>query len=297
MILSGSESQVFAHTLSRRLDEPVLPVSYRRFPDGELIVEVQSDGPLPTGVTLGPETFELDDRAVVVASTLSARSHLEVVQLQDLAMEAGAESIITVIPYLGYARQDVAHEPGQPVSARAVAKALGATTDRVVTVNPHGRSVLDHFQASAEAVSAVGALAGGLALESDTPLIVAPDEGARPLATQLVDAIGRGTVDHFEKERVGDAAVEISTRDTDVSGREVVLIDDTIATGGTIATATKALFDGGADSVSVACVHPLLVGDAYTRLKRAGVEQIVGTDTIERTVSSVSAAPAVSDVL
>lgn len=297
MILSGSESQVFAHALSRRLDEPVLPVSYREFPDGELIVEVQSDGPLPAGVTLGPETFELDDRAVIVVSTLTARSHLEVVQLQDLAIEAGAESIITVIPYLGYARQDVAHEPGQPVSARAVAKALGASTDRVVTVNPHERSVLEHFQASAEAVSAVDALAGGLALESDTPLIVAPDQGARPLANQLADAIGRGTVDHFEKERVDDAAVEISTTDTDVSGREVVLIDDTIATGGTIATATKALFDGGAETVSVACVHPLLVGDAYTRLKRAGVEQIVGTDTIERTVSKVSAAPAVSDVL
>ncbi len=297
MILSGSESQVLAQALSRRLDEPVLPVSYRRFPDGELIVEVQSEGSLPAGVHLGEETFELDDRAVIVASTLTAQSHLEVVQLQDLAVEGGAESIITVIPYLGYARQDVAHEPGQPVSARAVATVLGATTDRVVTVNPHERSVLEHFQAPAEAVSAVDALAGGLTLESDSPLIVAPDEGARPLATQLADAIGRGSVDHFEKERVGDAAVEISTTDTDVSGREVVLIDDTIATGGTIATATSALFDGGAETVSVACVHPLLVGGAYTRLKQAGVKQVVGTDTIERTVSRVSAAPAVSDVL
>lgn len=297
MILSGSESQVLAHALASALDEPVLPLTYRQFADGELIVEVPRDVSLPPGATIDDGTFSLDDRAVIVASTHTMRAHLEVIQLQDLAIEAGARSVVSVIPYLGYARQDVAHDPGQPVSARAVAKAIGASTDRVVTVNPHEEAVLEYFPTPAESVSAVASLASGLSINSDDPIIVAPDEGARPLGTQLREALGFGTVDHLEKERLGDETVEMREPETDVSGQEVVLIDDTIATGGTIATAATLLSESDARSVRVACVHPLLVEGAYSRIERAGVAEIVGTDTIERPVSSVSAAPAIVSVL
>lgn len=297
MILSGSESQVLAHALSSELDEPVLPLSYRRFADGELIVEVPRDQALPSDVILNEDSFSIDSRAVIVASTVSPQAHIELLQLQDLALEGGADTIVTVIPYLGYARQDVAHDPGQPVSARGLANALGASTDRVVTVNPHEESVLDYFPSPAESVSAVKSLAAGLHIESERPVIIAPDEGARALAQELREGIGRGTVDHFEKERQGDESVEMRTADTDVAGQEVILIDDTIATGGTIATAGELLANNGAETVRVACVHPLLVGAARTRIRQAGVNQIVGTDTIERTVSTVSAASVIAEVL
>lgn len=297
MILSGSTSQALALTLGEILDEPVVPLDYDRFPDGELLVQVDRGAPLPDGVRLERDHFAIDDRVIVVASTPTPAAHIELLQLQDLAAEGGATSITTVIPYLGYARQEVAHDPGQPASARSIYRAIGTGTDRVITVDPHEAIVCDYFDVPCTSVSAVGTLAGALSISSDQPLFLAPDEGARPLAANLRDAYGRGEVDHFVKHRTSGETVEISPSEVDVSDCEVVIVDDIIATGSTIATATSLLVEGNVRTVRVACVHALLVGGAYTRLRRAGVEDLVATDTIERAVSSVSAAPAVAEEL
>lgn len=297
MILSGSGNQHLAHALASTLDEAVVPVRARRFPDGELIVEVDTETELPAMVTLGDDAFAIDDRAVVIASTVDDRALIEVLQLQDLAREGGAKEVVTVVPYFGYGRQDVAHDPGQPASARAMARALSAGTDRLVTVNLHEPAVLDYCTVEAQNVSAVNALAGGIDLDTDDVLFVAPDAGARDLAAQLRDVAGRGRFDHLEKHRIDDTTVEITMSETSVEGQTVVLIDDEIATGGTMTTATRMLLDAGATAVHAACVHPVLVGNAYTRLRRAGLAGLVATDTIERPVSTVSAAGAIAEVL
>jgi ribose-phosphate pyrophosphokinase len=277
MILSASGSQAFAAALARALGEELGAVGYRRFPDGELLVEGPAD---------------IEGRAVVVGATLSAAAHVELLQLQDAAREAGADEVVTVLPYMGYARQDEAFTPGQPVSARAVARALSPGTDRVLTVNPHEPAVCEFFDVPARAVDAAGCLADPLAALSD-PVFLAPDEGARALARTVRDAHGAGDTDHFEKHRDRDTGdVSVTPRDVDVAGRDVVVVDDIVATGSTMAQAIDAL-DGPA-RVVVACVHPLLVEDARTTLERAGVDRIVGTDTVERAVSRVSAAPAVA---
>lgn len=296
MLLGTSTNQHLAHALAAALEEPVVPLAYRRFADGELIVEVDDDAALPRGVVCD-DTFSLDGRAVVVGSTVSDAAHLELLQLQDLAHEGGATEVITVVPYLGYARQDVAHHPGQPVSARAMLRSLTASTDRLVTVEPHEEAILEYATAPTDAVSAVHALADGLGPIGDDPLIVAPDAGARDLAETLCASVGRGTVDHLEKERIDDTTVEITVSETDASGRAVVLVDDEISTGGTMVTAADELYGLGAASVVAACVHPVLVGGAYTRLRRAGIERVVGTDTIEGQVSRVSVAEQVAAVL
>lgn len=297
MILPASASQVIATALGRAVDEPVVPVRYRTFPDGELLAEVDVTADLPEDVGVEGGRLTIDGRAVVVASTASAEAHLEVLQLQDIATAAGADPVVTVLPYLGYARQEVAHEPGQPASARAVARALSANTDRVVTVDPHEALVADYFDAPCEVVSAVPALAGALTVDGDRPLVLAPDEGARKLAVALRDALGTGDVDHFVKRRRGPKTVDISPSEADVADREVILVDDIVATGSTIAEAAALLLSGGATTVRVACVHALLVGDAYTRLHRAGIEEVVATDTIEGPVSRASAAEAIATAL
>jgi ribose-phosphate pyrophosphokinase len=91
--------------------------------------------------------------------------------------------------------------------------------------------------------------------------------------------------------------VEIAPSDTDVSGRDVVVVDDIIATGSTMSEAVSILDEREARSVYVTCVHPLLAGNARLKLARAGVETVYGTDTIERPESQVSAAPAIADAL
>jgi ribose-phosphate pyrophosphokinase len=178
-----------------------------------------------------------------------------------------------------------------------MAKAISAGTGRVVTVDPHEEAVLDYFGVEATAVEAAGRLAEPLPADLTEPVFLSPDEGAVGLAETVSGAYGRGATDFFEKTRLSGAEVEIEPHDVAVDGRDAVLVDDIIATGSTMAEAVSVLDDQGADRVFVTTVHPLLASNAVTKLARAGVEAVYGTDTIERSVSAVSAAPAVADAL
>jgi ribose-phosphate pyrophosphokinase len=283
MIIPGSATQAFAAALADATGESLGRAEYERFPDGEVMASVPG---------------EVSGRAVVVASTVSTDAHVELLQLQDAAREAGADEVVTVLPYMGYARQDEAFRRGQPVSSRAVARALSTGTDRVLTVNPHEEAICEFFDVPAEPVDAAGRLADPLPDDLTDPLFLSPDEGAVDIAAAVRDAYGAGETDYFEKDRDYDTGgVEITPSDADVGNRDVVLADDIIATGSTMSEAVAVLNDRGAGRVFVSCVHPMLASNALTKLESAGVERVYGTDTIERAVSAVSAAPAVADEL
>ncbi len=279
MIVSGSSSQSLSAALAAATDADLAPVSFERFPDGELMAQVP---------------YFDSDEAIIVAATDSSDAHVELLQLQDAVREAGADHVTTVIPYMGYARQDTSFEPGQPVSARAMARALSSGTDRVLTVNPHEPAITEFFGVPAETVDAAAQLADPLPEDLTEPVFLSPDEGAVDIAETVQDAYGRGRVDYFEKTRLSGSEVEIEPRDADVDGRDVVLTDDIVATGSTMAESVAALDDMGAARVYVTCVHPMLAADATTKLARAGVEAVYGTDTLERAASTVSAAPAIA---
>jgi ribose-phosphate pyrophosphokinase len=274
MIVSGSVSQTLAAELAAVTGERLTTATYDRFPDGELLAAVPA--------------FDAD-RAVVVAATPTSDAHIELLQLQDAVREAGASEVVTVIPYLGYARQDAAFE--------AVARAIGTGADRVLVVCPHEASVLDHFGVPTTAVDAAGRLADPLPDDLETPLFLAPDAGARALAETVRDAYGRGAVDHFAKTRHSGRDVTVEPSDATVADRDVVLVDDIIATGSTMSAAVAGLEDDGAARIFACCVHPLLAENARTKLAAAGVTAVYGTDTLERAVSATSVAPAIAAVL
>jgi len=282
MIVSGSESQVLATRLAEETGRSLARVGYDRFPDGELRVSIPD--------------ITVED-AVVVASTTTSDAHVQLLQIQDALAEAGVRRITTVVPYLEYARQDAAFEPGEPVSIRAVARALSSGTDRLLTVNPHEDGVVDHFDVPAETVDAAGLLADPLPGDLREPLFLAPDRDATDLAETVRDAYGRGGLEAFEKLRHSSTEVDIRPRDIDVTGRDVVITDDIIATGSTMSGAIEALGERDAERVFVTCVHPVLARNAVLKLADAGVEAVYATDTIESALSKVSVAPAVADAL
>ena len=285
MIVSGSASQALAAALARELEEPLAAVEYDRFPDGELLAAA-------------PGVADADpDRAVIVASTVSSDAHLEVLQLQDAVREAGVDEVVTVLPYMGYGRQDQAFEPGHPISARAMARAISTGADQVLTVDPHEEAVCEFFEPTATAVDAAGRLAEPLPDDLVDPVFLSPDAGAIDLAETVQAAYGTGETDYFEKVRHSGTEVEITPSDVDVADRDVVVVDDIIATGSTMSEAVGVLRQRSVGRVFITCVHPLLARNAVTKLSRAGVEAIYGTDTIERGVSTVSVAPALATYL
>ena len=283
MIVPGSSSQLLAAALAEETGRPLATPTYDRFPDGE-------------GLAAVPDFA--GDEATVVAATDGDEPWVELLQLQDAVREAGAERVTTVIPYMGYARQDQSFGDGEPVSARAMARAVSTGTDRVVLVNPHEAGVAEFYDVPVDTVDAAGVLAAPLPADLAEPLFLAPDEGAVGIAETVRDAYGAGETDYFEKHRDRETgAVAVSPSDAAVAGRDVVVVDDIVATGSTMSESVAVLNERGAARVLAACVHPMLAANAVTKLRGAGVDRIVGTDTLERGCSVVSVAPVLADAL
>lgn len=280
MITCTSTAQVVAMEVSQEIDEPLVDLA----PDGS--VEATNK-----------DKVSADERVVIVASTTTSKAHLELLELQDRASKRDPSEIVTIIPYMGYARQDKLFREGEPISARAVARAISTSTDRVYSVNPHNVSILDYFDVPAEPIDAAPQLAKALPDDLADPIFLGPDEDAEWLARSVRDSYGTGHVDNFDKVRHSPTEVEMRADDKDFSGSDVVLVDDMIATGGTMSEAVDILAGQDLERVFVTCVHPLLVGNALSKLHRAGITSIYATDTLDRTVSNVSVAEPIAEKL
>jgi len=277
-VICTEKSQILATRLARAQKTTVVDVKYSRFPDGELY--------LVTG--------ELDDETVMVSSVVDNDSLVQLLLLIDACENS---DIRLVIPYMGYARQDRQDRKGEPLSARAVARAISRGVSECITVNIHEPDVLRFFNAPARNISLardIGAYIKTLNLTN--PLILAPDDGALAFAGQVASA-GGWEYDHLEKTRLNGEQVTMAPKALSAASRPVVIVDDIISTGGTIATAAGMLSTQGATDVYAACVHGVLTGGAYVRLVEAGVRDVICSDTIERGCSRVSAADQIAHAL
>jgi len=277
-VICTEQSQVLATQVARVLKTTVVNVKYSRFPDGEQY--------LLAG--------EIDDEMVIVGSVVDNDSLVQLMLLVDACDRATNR---LVLPYMAYARQDKRFKKGEPVSSRVVARALSQGVSEVITVNIHEKEVLKSFSVPARNLSLAKDIGSYIrTLHLDNPLILAPDEGAMAFAEQVASADG-WEYDHLEKTRLSGVDVKMAPRQLSAQSRSVVIVDDIISTGGTIATAAGMLYQQGAKDVFAACVHGVFTGGAYVRLMATGIRDVICSDTIERSCSRISAAGQIADAL
>jgi len=286
MLLGFPEYAAQATALAVAAGMPCRIIDVHRFPDGESRLTLPPA--LPAAVTLCRSLDHPNDKLV------------ELVLAAATARELGAARVTLVAPYLCYMRQDMAFAPGEAVSQRVVGRLLAEHFDRIVTVDPHLHRVSDLGAAvpcrSPVALSAASVIARFLASRLDAPLLLGPDSESRPWVEAIAVAAGFEAA-VAEKMRTGDRQVTIDLPGVDLSGREVVLVDDVASTGCTLARAAEQCLERGAARVHVVVTHGLFVGDAVERLKGAGVDGIWSTDSVTHGTNAIPLAGVLASAL
>jgi len=289
-VIGGSASTYLAYKISRVGQFPIIPIESKVFPDGERYVRVLGD-------------VEGKRIALIQSMYRNPDSYLiEFIFISRTLKELGAKEVIGVIPYFPYARQDTRFNSGEAVSLDIVSRLIEeSNVDKVITVDMHLHrysSIKEVFRIPAENISAVDEIARYLAnnYKLESPVIIGPDEESEQWAKRAASVL-ECDYDVLEKRRISAEEVEIVPRKVSVKGRDVVIVDDIISTGGTMAEAIKMLLKQGARRVIGACTHAILAGNALERIYRAGAHDVIATDTVPSPISVVSVAELLAKTL
>lgn len=281
IVVGGSSSKSLAQKLATELDCNLAEVNVKRFTDKECYVCVNDE--------------LMHEDVVLVQNTYPDENIIELLLLQDLIYERDINKLITVIPYYGYARQDKRFNEGECISAGALAKHLQLQTDEIIIIDLHAQSILEWFTKPVHELS--GMVQVGEHLKNNPPdIVMAPDKGAVDRAKLVAEIIGCEW-DYFEKTRIDDHNVKITPKTLEVRDKDIVIVDDIIATGGTIVTSANYLKEQGATTVIAACTHGLYTENALERLNNSALDEIISTDTLESETSTVSVAPEIAKFL
>jgi ribose-phosphate pyrophosphokinase len=288
-IIPGPASKELGEKLAEHLHAETVPVFLKTFPDGESYIRF--------------ETQSLKNEDVVIVQTTSPPQDQRLIQLllmADNAKDMEARSITAVVPYFAYGRQDKRFLPGEAFSAKTIVRALeNCGVNRIITINAHNPTILKNFNIPIQDLSAIPLLAEYFKTNKlvKSPLSLSMGKKAVGVA-QEADNVLHGGYDYVASKR--DAVtgnVTLEDKPLHVKNHDVIIFDDIISSGGTMAKTVKMVKEKGARKVYAACVHPLLMGDSYKRIIENGAEEIIGTDAVQSPVSKVSIAPLVGKVL
>ncbi len=294
-LVSGNSNRSLAEAIAGYLDDTLTNCMVRRFADQEIFVEIRDN-------VRGEDVF------VIQSTSFPANDNLmELLIIIDALRRASARRITAVLPYFGYARQDRKPGPRTPISAKLVANLIThAGADRVLTLDLHAGQIQGFFDIPTDNLYAVPVMVRDIKERyGDNSLtVVSPDVGgvvrARALAKRIDAPLA--IVDK-RRERPGES--EVMNIIGDVAGRNCILFDDIIDSGGTLVNAAEALLEKGAQSVTAYITHGVLSGGAVARVESSKLKELVITDSIEPTdavkaaknIRTISIAPLLGEAI
>jgi len=269
LVFSGNAHPALARAVCDYLDIPLGNASITRFPDGELNVKVNDD-------VRGADAFVVQPTCHPVNDNL-----MELLMLIDCLRRASADRITAVLPYYGYARKDRKDEGRVPITAKLVANLITqAGANRALAVDLHASQIQGFFDIPVDHLYASGVLVRQfLDREFDDLVVVSPDVGSIKLARAYAELLGAGLA-VVDKRRISPKETAAGFIIGEVRDKHVLIVDDIIATGGSVCEAARMLRDHGARSVEVAATHAVLCDPAPERLAAAPIDHITVTDTV-----------------
>jgi len=275
-VIGGGASKDLAKRLARKLKAVYIQTETKIFPDGE------------SKVTLG----KIPKKSVILV-VQSTYPPVDTNLLQALSIISQVRKIssrtFAIIPYMGYARQDKQFLSGEVITMSVVAKMLqSAGAKKVIVVDIHSNTALNHFNIPTENISAVPELANYFKkLNLKNPLVVSPDVGGSSRSKKFASLLKTDFIVLKKHRDRNTGRVSIQTTKADVQGKDLILVDDIISTGGSIIKAAQFLKKQKCKRVFVACTHGLLVEGAEKKIRKAGVSRIISTNTIPGNTSKV----------
>ena len=276
-VIGGKASEDLAKKLAKQLKASFVSSELRIFPDGESKITISAKPKKGKIVVVNSTYPPVDSNLMQMLSLISKARQF-------------SSDIVCVIPYLGYARQDREFLPGEVVTLSVIAKLLKASgASKVIIVDIHSKMGLKHFVIPIKNVSATQELVNHFKkLKLKDPLVVSPDLGGAIRAKEFAKLYGTNFIALKKQRDRKTGKVEIMTSDLDeVKGRDLVLVDDMISTGGSIVKATEFLKKQKCGRVYVACTHALLIDNAEKKIRKAGISGIISTNTIPGNTSAV----------
>ncbi len=280
-LFSGNSNRHLADSVAKYLGLSVGRANVRRFSDDEIFVEIQ-------------ENVRGEDVFVLQSTSRPANDHLmELLIMIDAFRRSSARRITAVVPYFGYARQDRRASGRTPISAKLVANLITeAGADRVLTLDLHAGQIQGFFDIPTDNLYAVPVMARDIKAkykDLTSVMVVSPDVGgvvrARSLAKRLDDTL-LAIVDK-RRDRPGES--EVMNIIGDVSGKNCLLIDDIVDSGGTLCNAAEAIMAANAQSVTAYITHGVLSGSAFSRIENSALKELVITDSIQPTPDVLAA--------
>ncbi len=287
MVFAGPASEELGRLVAGKIGCELLNYTCRVFPDGEskLTIDAKLGG---KSIFLIQSTYPPVDQ------------HFFQLLLAAHQMSQEGARVTAVIPYLAYSRQDKEFLPGEVVSLGVVSHLLRSVgIRRVVTVDIHSMEGLSMFSTPIFSVSAIPDLVGYSKgrLNLKNPVVIAPDFGASKRTEAFAKLFGANLLKLNKSRDRETGQVRLADAVLEVKGSEVLIVDDIISTGNTVRAAAETVLAQGANKVFAICVHPLMVGDAEDELKKAGVSEVIGTNTVAGKFSQVDVSGAIASHL